>query len=421
MQALALYYVRTLIHRPAVGSSLGPKAAPSLIAIGESSKRMIQIVQLLEERSMSFSFCLNKMDVLVLCSMTLLYQTLDLKNESRLVKDAEKLVNGVLKGLWKANTPGTYDLQRVASILIAVDEPTPPSQTRASPESSRALSPPKASPQQSGFPQKKPIYPLGRHQSAGASETDLLSQQEKLRRMTMSHVGAVRPELYRSQSRASFDDAMQRPPIPRQEHRYSLSQIQQSMMRMSSKQQKKTNLDYLSLSNTPVTTQPPSPVQSRMAAPQAPAQRRPQQTASPHYPTSTIPVKADPANGMSTSEWESLLGSLDGGQANLYDAIYGGPALSLDTPPAVPTNFPDWTPESWNLSGFSLGDMNSNAPPPQSVLSFSDESLSSGDDLATSDVYFNMNDDYRSGLLHPSRSPNDGLVLVDGLNLDLGL
>jgi hypothetical protein len=47
--------------------------------------------------------------------------------------------------------------------------------------------------------------------------------------------------------------------------------------------------------------------------------------------------------------------------------------------------------------------------------------LSSGDELPASDVYFNMNDDYRSSLLHPNRPSGDGLILVDGLNLDLGL
>ncbi|KAH6655460.1 fungal-specific transcription factor domain-containing protein [Truncatella angustata] len=418
--ALARYYVRTLIHRPAVGSSLGPKAVSSVIAVGESSKHMIQIVQLLEERSMSFSFCLNKVDVLVLCSMTLLYQTLDLKQESRLAKDAERLVNAVLKGLLKAKAPGTFDLQRVASMLITVDEPMSPPVPRASSESSANVPPSKASPQQSTFSKKKSFYSLGRHSSASASETDLLAQQEKLRRMTMPNATAVRPELYRSQSRASFDDASHRPSMPRQEHRFSLSQIQQSMLRMSSTH-KKTNLDYLSLSTTPITTQPPSPLQSRLAVPQA-VQRLQQAPSPPLYTAIPAPTKTDSVNAMSTAEWESLLGSLDGGQANLYDAIYGGPALSLETPPPVPTNFPDWSPNSWSLPGFNLGDMNTNAPPPQSVLSFSDESLSSGEELATSDIYFNMNDDYRSSLLHSSnRQPNDGLVMVDGLPLDLGI
>ncbi|KAI0134547.1 fungal-specific transcription factor domain-containing protein [Xylariales sp. AK1849] len=419
--ALALYYVRTLIHRPAVGSSLGPKAAPSLIAIGESSKHMVQIIHLLEERSMSFSFCLNKTDVLVLCSMTLLYQTLNLKHESKLTRDTGRLVNAVLKALLKANAPGTYDLKRVASMLISVDEPPTPTSTQASPETTMAAPPSKASPQAT-ISKKKQVYPLGRHAGASMSEADLLSQQEKLRRMTMPHSTAVRPQLYRSQSRASFDGTTQQqhPTLSPREQRLSISQIQQSVIRISPTQRSKPNLDYLSLGNTPTTSQPSSPVQTRIPAPQLVTQ--PQQTQPPLYPTQNIARKGGPSGGMSATEWECLLGALDGGQVNLYDAIYGGPGLSLETPTTLATNYGDWSPDSWDLTGFNIGDLNSNPAAPQSVLSLSDDSLSSVDDLAASDLYFSTgSDEFRSSLLHPHRNSHDGGSLLDGLDLNLGL
>ncbi|KAI1861434.1 uncharacterized protein JN550_010814 [Neoarthrinium moseri] len=416
--ALALYYIRTLIHRPAVGSSLGPKAAPSLLAIGESSKHMVQIVHLLEERSMSFSFCLNKTDVLMLCAMTLLYQTLDLKQDSRLVKDAERLVNSVLKGFTKAKAAGAHDLKRVAAMLISVDEPASPASSGASPTSSAPSKMPKPSPQ-AAMPRKS-FYSLGRHSSMTMSETDLLSQQEKLRRMTLPHSSAVRPELYRSPSRASFDDAMQRPSIPHPDSRFSISQIQQSMMRLAPTNRGKSNLDYLSLGASSMTPQPPSPMQTRMPAPQHVAQG--QQTRSPSYSANTPVTKAGSGGGMSATEWESLLGSLDGGQVNLYDAIYGGPGLSLETPTTVATNYNDWSPDSWDLAGFNLGDLNSNPAPPQSVLSLSDDSLSSGEELAPNDVYYSLgHDDFRNSLLHPNRPPNDGGLVLDGLDLNLGI
>ncbi len=138
------YYIRTLIYRPAIGSSLGAKAAPALIAVSESSKHTVQIIQLLEERSMCFSFCLNKADTLILCGMALLYQTLDLKQDSKLMKDNEKLTNAVLKIVERARAPGSYDLERVAAMLITLDEPpqqslpTPPS---LSPDTSMAAPP----------------------------------------------------------------------------------------------------------------------------------------------------------------------------------------------------------------------------------------------------------------------------------------
>ncbi|KAI0597342.1 fungal-specific transcription factor domain-containing protein [Biscogniauxia sp. FL1348] len=424
--ALAFYYIRTLIHRPAVGSSLGAKAAPSLITIGESSKHIVQIIELLEERNMSFSFCLNKTDVLILCGMTLLYQSLDLRHESKLMKDAERLVNAVLKILQKAKAPGTYNLKRIALMLITVDdEPSQSTPMRASPDTTMAAPPSRKSPSV-GAPKKMPST-IGRHSGASISETDLLSQQEKLRRMTMPHLPNVRSEVYRSQSRASFDgsNTEQQAPPPRRDHRFSLSQIQQTMIRMSPTNKMKPNLDYLSLNNPSSVNQPSSPPQNQIQSTQAINQTQSQQ---PHlYPTNQM-TKGGSANGVSVAEWEALLGAMDGGQVNVYDAIYGGPALSMaETPTTAATNFGDWSPNSWDLSSFNIGDLGAGPAPPQSVLSLSDESLSSGDDHAPSDMYLSVgSEDYQqqqqqqNGYVQP-RSSHDGPLILEGLDLNLGL
>lgn len=125
---------------------------------------------------------------------------------------------------------------------------------------------------------------------------------------------------------------------------------------------------------------------------------------------------------MSVTEWETLLGTLDGGQMNVYDAIYGGPGVSLENPNTVTANYGDWSPDSWDLTSFNIGDLTSNPAAPQSVLSLSDDSLSSGDDLATSDLYLSMgNDEFRNNLLHPTRSAHDAGLILDGVDLNLGL
>ncbi|ORY63028.1 fungal-specific transcription factor domain-containing protein [Pseudomassariella vexata] len=421
--ALAFYYIRTLIHRPAVGSSLGPKAASSLLTIGESSKHIIQIIQLLEERGMSFAFCLNKTDVIALCGMTLLYQTLDLKHDGKLMKDAERLVNGSLKLLQKAKAPGTFELKRVASTLISVDAPSPRAAParKASPETNMAAPPSRASPPRASIPPKKSAYSIGRHASASVSETDLLSQQEKLRRMTTPTISNGRPELYRSQSRASLENGTQDQSMPRRDHRFSISQIQQSMMRMSPGQNAKPNLDYLSLNNTPAASQPTSPVQKRM--PTAQVTTQPPQVQTPLYPTNPPAKHGGSGSGISASEWEALLGAMDGGQINVYDAIYGGPAISLnETPTPTNTSYGEWSPDSWDLASFNIGDLASNPAAPQSVFSLSDDSLSSGDDLTTNDLFLSMgNEDFHSGGLQQSRPANDGGLIIDGLDLNLGL
>ena len=45
---------------------------------------------------MSFSFCLNKFDLLAVCGTTLLYQLADLKPDSKMMRDSERLVNAVI-------------------------------------------------------------------------------------------------------------------------------------------------------------------------------------------------------------------------------------------------------------------------------------------------------------------------------------
>lgn len=400
---------------------MGGKAAPALFAVGESSKHIVQIIQLLEERSMSFSFCLNKTDVLVLCGTSLLYQSLELKHESKLMKDAERLINAVLKILLRTKAPGAYDLKRVASMLVTIDVPSQAASLRTSPDTTMAA-PSKTSPLLNVTRKKSP-YNLGRPAGTTMSETDLLSQQEKLRRMTLPNSQSVRPEIHRAQSRASLDMSAEQA-MPRRDHRFSISQIQQTMMRMSpSHKSKQRNLDYLSLndaSNEPQTSPTtPSRHLSSQSMSHGQHHQQPQQLYAPNQAVN----KGGSSGGVSISEWEALLGAMDGGQINVYDAIYGGPGLSMtETPTSTTTALGEWSPDSWDLSSINIGDLTSHPGAPQSVLSMSDESLSSGDDLTSSDVYLRMgSEDYQNGLMPPPRTSRDGHLMLDGLEMNLGI
>ncbi len=360
------------------------------MSISESGKHIVQIIELLSERSMCFSFCLNRSDTLILCGMALLYQSLDLKQDSKMMKDNEKLANAVIKMVEEDKAPGSYDFKRVAGLLITVDEPpqqqqqslpTPPSQ---SPDTTRAAPPPRMSPLASSVHKMTPT--LGRHAGASASETDLLLQQEKLRRMTMPHVPPhARPDMYRARSRPSFESLRQDIPLSRRDHRLSMSQAQAAQAAMIARVSPtpsaaaKQGLDYLSLGTTP-SSQPSSPVQAR-----GQQQQLPTSAAQQHHLFNQLHQKGP---NVSTAEWEALLGSIDGGQINVYDAIYGGPALSLADTIPTPTTAPagangsGWSPDSWDLSGFSLGDFGTNgSATAQSVLSLSEDSLSSGEEL----------------------------------------
>ena len=392
-------------------SSLGPKAAPALIAVSESSKHVIQIIQLLEERSMSFAFCLNKADTLVLCGMALLYQTMDLKHDSKMLRDNEKLVNEVIKAADKAKAPGCYDFKRIAGMLITVDEPLPqslPTPPRHSPDACHAA-PPAQRP--STMASHKTHATLGRHLAASMSETDLLLQQEKLRRMTMSQVQHSRAEQLAARSRGSFDSPRPTVPLSQRDHRLSLSQAHAAQAAMlarlsTSPNAKHQTMDYLHLDSH---SQPSSPIHARNA---------------PH-PSVTQSHQAhlysqlQKGSNVSTAEWEALLGSIEGGQLNVYDAIYGGPGLAMaenqttqnqtQTPmSATTTHNTAWSPDSWDLTGFNLGDFGTaGTESSHSVVSLSEDGLSSSDDLVSVGSM-----DFRGGLMPVTGA--DGFVL-DGL------
>ncbi|KAK8124526.1 Transcriptional activator protein acu-15 [Apiospora kogelbergensis] len=426
--ALAYYHTRILIHRPAIGTNLGSKDAPSLMTISESSKHTVQIVQLLEERGMSFSFCLNRTDILVLCGMTLLYQAIGLKQESKLIKDDTRLVNGVLKILQKSKAPGTLNLKkperRCPRAVPAPARRWPPRPR----ERHRAPPPPEEVEPQHRAPLERERERVG---SACAAREAASHDDAERRRHT--------PGLLPSLSRASFDGTNQEHHAmpPRRDHRYSISHLQKSMMRLSPATHKsKANLDYLAMSNHAAAStqqqQPVSPVEQAHAYP-AHLSGRPHQTPSPIYsvPNPFTGEKRGAAGGVSPSEWEALLGAMDGGQANVYDAIYGGPAISLQEAESNSgdTAYGDWSPDAWDLSGIQVVGHQS-----QSVFSLSDESLSSDDVGAGNDVFAGMggddfhhhqhqqqqqhNNNNNNLQQHHSRFAHETLML-DGLDLSL--
>ncbi|KAM4066160.1 fungal specific transcription factor [Hirsutella rhossiliensis] len=371
--ALTFYYIRTLIYRPAVGSTLGPRAAPALLSIAESSKHMIQITQLLEQRSMSFSFCLNKSDLLAVCGATLLYQMADLKQDSKLTREVGRLISVVIRTLVGAKAPGSLDLERVARSLVSVDTGTnsltTPTRQGSMPAPSCPAAPlSRAMSNNSGF----------QHCLAGGGHG--LQAQDKARRMTMPFVSAQGVEVHRARSRPSFDSVS-----PRDKTGMSNADSYRLSMAQPSRAASRSipNLDYLSLNNTPSQTQPPSPTElARMQAAGSVRSQVEQMLTGGGEGTGKMSC-------VSTSDWEALLGSMDGGLNNVYDAIYGGASLISEA--SLPGNHTphvnDWSPDSWDLSNFSLGELGRGGRgAPQSVLSTSDESLSSGEEVAPSEL-----------------------------------
>ncbi|EPS45152.1 hypothetical protein H072_817 [Dactylellina haptotyla CBS 200.50] len=116
----AYYYIRILIHRSTVGSGSN-NSGGSVHAVVESSNRMFQIVKLLEERKLGFSFCLNKNQTLLLCSFSILHGATDYAHDGVLAKDTQKLVSEILNTLQKNRYPLAKALNVIASSLFKLD------------------------------------------------------------------------------------------------------------------------------------------------------------------------------------------------------------------------------------------------------------------------------------------------------------
>ena len=158
-------------------------------------------------------------------------------------------------------------------------------------------------------------------------------------------------------------------------------------------------------------------------------------------PVSIYTPPAAPKAEVSPTDWERLLSSLDNGQTNIYDGIYGGPSpidALLDVAAPAPllsaaavaaaadeTNV-DWLRGgAWGLVP-DYGNGNQQ-PPPQSVLSFSDESLTSGSneydsnyELGSAASSVNNSDAYR-GIVIPDLSPAGSGIGLGGLDGGFGL
>ncbi|PHH65563.1 hypothetical protein CDD81_1998 [Ophiocordyceps australis] len=371
--ALAYYYIRTLIYRPAVGSSLGANAAPALLSISDSSKHIIQISQLLRERSMCFSFCVNKFDLLAVCAMTLLYQLVDLRQGSKLTRDIERLVGAVIKAGCSAQAPGSAHLVRVSQLLIRLqtdDVDCAASQWHKNyAAASLGPVPTSAMPRNNGTGAMANGVP---GDSSDSRETGRQGDGGRCMPMGMGS-GPGPSSMCHVGSQSSTDslgvEAKQQQEYASQMQRHDSRGNQRRMASRSI-----PNLDYLSLGSTSL--QPGA--MSRMQAAGSAASQGGQVLSSD---TCGGKMARSP-----TAEWETLLGCMDSGMNNVYDAIYGGSSLTSEGALRGSGTNQGWSPDSWDLSGISIGDYRSDGGAAQSVPSMSEESLSSGEEAASSEM-----------------------------------
>lgn len=442
--SLTYHYIRALIQRPAICASIGNRSSSAMIMLATSCKHTIQIVQLLEERGLGFSFCLNKDELLVLSGFGLLFQGLSLDSGSKILKDNHKMINATIDVLRKSNAPCAPDFSRVARSFL----PPPPAQPL--PTTQSAPSAPTAK-----------VPSLSRH-SSYPSVT--VNPHESLPSSTRKQLKAIASRFTSNSKTPKLDAAA--PPIDHRRatvhnislHPYGvLSQSQPSLQPASAYNPATFSRSEPARSPVHTHTQPPSNAPRPSAPPQLkPKPRLPKQKltnldylsfgeearSQPLNPGVQPPVKSEPQ----PTEWEKLLGNLDNGATNIYDACYGGPPVDalLDSPAVgthknnyatstastVADDMSAWNADLWALcqtdtntsadSGFSDA-----AGHPDSLLSFStEEARSSADDFTTSDWNSantgNGSDVFR-GIVMPADLAHDdlgfGSAWDGGLNL----
>ncbi|KAF8467321.1 fungal-specific transcription factor domain-containing protein [Kalaharituber pfeilii] len=119
---LAYHYIRILIHRPVVRSTEGTLSSASFLSMAESSKHIVQIIQLFSERKLGFSFCLNKNHLLVVSGFAILYGTVNYQQKGPLVKESEKLISGVIHELEKSGYERVKAFRKIAETIVHIEK-----------------------------------------------------------------------------------------------------------------------------------------------------------------------------------------------------------------------------------------------------------------------------------------------------------
>lgn len=333
--SLAYHYIRAMIQRPAITASLGNKASSAMLVHAGSCKRIVQIIQLLEERGLCFAFCFDKDEVLILAGIGLLFQQLD-DLAPKTLKDNQRTISTIVDLLKDA--PPAEAFRKLVSTFQPLDTERRSSKQSSKPSMSRS--------------------------SSDRVTLETQSSTRKQLKAIASRFGATNKTPSLSTSFAPVNRLSLQPTISADR---KLSPAERSLSSPTSSPDSRTtskdkpaptNLDYLSFGDEPKLVR------------------------------DTSPVKSEPQ----PTDWERLLGNIDNGTTNIFDACYGGPPIEAlsESAPRSTTAVRD-AALVWNAGLLSLHESEKSSPPSKSpavasLFSFSsDEGLISNDEVSTTD------------------------------------
>lgn len=110
-----------MIHRPAVCFGDEQIKSPSVLALSDSSKHIVQILELLDERRLCLSLNINRKELVFVAGLGLLWQNMGLKRDSKLVKESQKLLTTIVEQLETESSPAAAEFGGIANVLVSLD------------------------------------------------------------------------------------------------------------------------------------------------------------------------------------------------------------------------------------------------------------------------------------------------------------
>ena len=291
---------------------------------------------------MSFSVCLNKNEVLLLAGFGLLFQGLDLDRKSKLVQDSQRLLCSVIEILERREASGAAEFKRVVCAMISIERFSMSARTTDDSDSQGQTDGSMTAPANISKPGRKLQAIASRFSTS--SVPVMKHESDNGRRSTAPTVLTREIPYYpRSNSQNSVSSAMSDPLAAQYSKRMSIS----NSPHHNNDSLKPPNLDYLSFTNDPV-------------------------PGSDH----TAP------NSNSTAKYHDQNGYLNGGlegQPSLDNLCASADIFSSYVTPSPSANV-DWCSDIWNMTP----DMNHHHA--QSRVSFSEEELTSGEELSNCEL-----------------------------------
>jgi hypothetical protein len=294
---------------------------------------------------MNYTFPFNKSELLLTAGFSLLWQCLELAEDSKLVKDNQKTLTLLIAILTQDSVNAGKEFQAVAGSFVNLgprNGAQASKQTQIDSQAAHSLETMAAPEAKHKSPRKQLQAIASRFSSFNNSRVKV---EDPPRRATVPQVGPAQSlsPYERANSTLSLASTRSAPVMP----------LYTPPKPRSIEAPSNLNLDYLPIGEEDDTVF-----------------------------VNHMPGKAQ----LNDYAWERLLTNIDSGHSSIYNGVYGGGSPSenglqrFHTEPAVATGH-DWPQEVWHTSTI---DLTTRGPVPQSVLSFSEESLTSGEDLVFS-------------------------------------